>query len=67
MKIAECKMDCNFGPLLSNNYTNDTGAFVAKVVTKLRPDVGASCGTVLGRFLPPRPATAANILSTLSN
>jgi hypothetical protein len=66
MKIAECKMDCNFGQLLANNYTNDTGAFVGKIITKLRPDVGSSCGMILDRFLPPKPPTADNILSSLS-
>ncbi len=66
MKLAECKMDCNFVTLLSNNYTNNTGAFFEKIITKLRPEVGSTCGAVLERFLPAKPPTTANILLSLS-
>ena len=65
-KIAKCKQDCNYGPLLSSNYTNDTNLFIRNVIQALPQSVASSCATVLSKFMSTQPVNAQNILSNLS-
>ena len=65
--MTVCKQDCDFSALIAANYTNDTQAFVKKVVKTLPPQVGATCGQTLSKYLNTGPVTANSILSSLSN
>ncbi len=66
-RLAICKQDCDFSELIKAGYTNNTQAFIKNVAVSLQPEIAATCGQSLSKFLDTGPATADSILSSLSN
>ena len=62
-----CKQDCDYSALIDSGYTNDTQAFIKNVVISLPPQIGATCGQTLSKYLNTGPVTASSILSSLGN
>ena len=65
--LSVCKQDCDFSALFAANYTNDAQSFIRNVVKTLPPQVGATCGQTLSKYLNTGPVTADSILSSLGN
>ncbi len=62
-----CKQDCDFSELIKAGYTNNTQAFIKNVAISLPPDVAATCGQSLSKFLDTGPVSADSIISSLGN
>ncbi len=64
--MSKCKKDCDFNALLASGYTNDIETFIKNVVKSFSPQVGATCGKTLSKYINIGPVTANSIISTLS-